>query len=230
MYNFSLVTSAGQSEFKDWLASGHPAVSPLSIVAVATGLDRSKIRCFLVVDEGTGHALPEAELAAGGGSSPEAVALLGDALVEAARRWVKGFTGFEPQVLRFPSDVGSALAAVDSTVLLIRPSVVRISPDQAEELCDDLENGCNAVIGPTLVGGWYMLALTCGNAKLIDAAGDGGEGSVGQFLSVAQAEPGLEVGILRSERALNGDADLRAAAADPLVEAQIATLLTAITD
>ena len=215
--------------FKDWLASGQLAVNAHSIVAVATGLNRSKVRCFLVVDEGTCHALPEAELAAAGGASPEAVAQLGGALVETARRWAKGFTGSEPEVLHFPSDADNAVAAVESTVLLIRPSVVRVSPDQAEELLDDLENGCNAVIGPTLVGGWYMLALTAGNSKLIEAAGDGGSGSVGQFLSVAQAEPGLEVGILRSERSLGGDADLRAAAVDPLVEAEIATLLTAIT-
>ena len=200
-----------------------------TIVVVAQAFDRSKIRCFLVVDEGSSHALPEADLAAGGGASPEGIAQLGGALVETARRWAKGFTGSEPEVLHFPRDARIAVAAVESTVLLIRPSVVRVSPDQAEELLDDLENGCNAVIGPTLVGGWYMLALTAGNSKLIEAAGDGGAGSVGQFLSVAQAEPGLEVGILRSERALGGDADLRAAAADPLVEAEIATLLRAIT-
>jgi hypothetical protein len=72
------------------------------------------------------------------------------------------------------------------------------------------------------------LALNPADADLIAAAGDGSPGSAVRLLAAARHHDGMEVGMLRAERDLNVDSDLRAAAADPLVDIELTRLLSEI--
>ena len=88
--------------------------------------------------------------------------------------------------------------------------------------------GCEVVIGPTLAGGWYLLALNPADPALVEAAADGRPGTAGRLLAAASTGGGIEVGLLRAERDLAVESDLRAAAADPLVDMEVARLLSGL--
>ena len=75
-------------------------------------------------------------------------------------------------------------------------------------------------------GGLYLLGLRRPLGELIDLPDDVWLGRDATPAALAAAsESGLEVGLLRAERALRGLADVRAALADPLTPEPIAALL-----
>ena len=186
------------------------------------------IECFIIVDEASSDAL--AGLASGSieGGRSGLVAELGASLLRRTREWAESFAGGEVTVLEYPRDSAKAANSSAGTVLLLRPALVRLGPSHASDLLEDLDNGCGVVIGPTLAGGWYLLALSPGDPELIEAAGDGGPGASGRLLAVASTRNGVEVGLLRAERDIASDSDLRAAAADPLVDMEVARLLSGL--
>ena len=199
-----------------------------TIDAVAAKERGRTIDCFVVVDEASSYALAGRASASIEGGSPDLVAKLGAALLRRTREWAEGFAGDDVTVLEYPRDSAKAASSTADTVLLLRPALVRLGPSHASDLFEDLDNGCGVVIGPTLAGGWYLLALSPGDPELIEAAGDGGPGASGRLLAVASTRNGVEVGLLRAERDIAADSDLRAAAADPLVDMEVARLLSGL--
>jgi len=189
--------------------------------------DTSTIRCFVLVDEQSGIAFPELARRAPSDAARKGLEDLAGALLRRTKDWARELIGADPEVLELPREA-ERLASAEGTVLLLRPALVRLSPEQAGDLVDDLEAGCNLIFGPTLAGGWYLLALNPADADLIAAAGDGSPGSAGRLLAAARHHDGMEVGMLRAERDLNVDSDLRAAAADPLVDIELTRLLSEI--
>ena len=123
---------------------------------------------------------------------------LHEALVGRAKEWGAQLTAAEPEVV-LQTDLERCSHGTD-TLVVVRPALVRLGAEHAADLKDDLDHGCGLVIGPTLSGGWYLLA-------------------------VARSVSGLEAGLLRAERDLVRSPDLKAAQADPLVDPEIAKLI-----
>lgn len=206
-------------------SAGRAAPLP-SIASVSQRFDTSGIECFVVGGNDAVKGLSRA--VAGQPGEGAATDQLARALLQRAVDWAGGLTGSAPEVVELPRDLERLESSPASTILLVRPALVRFSPEQARDLTDDLGSGCNVVIGPTLAGGWYLLALSGAALGLVASAGDGGPGSAGRLLAAAREVDGLDVGLLRAERDLNGDSDVQAAAADPLVDMEVTRLLAVI--
>ena len=179
----------------------------------------------MLVDEQSGVAFPELSRRASSDAARKRLEDLAGSLLRRTKDWARELTGVDPEVLELPRDA-ERLASAEGAVLLLRPALVRLSPEQSSDLIDDLQAGCNLIFGPTLAGGWYLLALNPADPDLVAAAGDGSPGSAGRLLAAARHRESIEVGMLRAERDLNADSDLRAAAADPLVDIELSRLLS----
>ncbi|HEY2159759.1 MAG TPA: hypothetical protein VGH24_00495 [Solirubrobacteraceae bacterium] len=115
-------------------------------------------------------------------------------------------------------------------VLAIWPVLARFRPEHAVGALGDLEAGAGLVIGPVIDGGGlYLLGLSRPLGELVSVPDEtwSGEGAMSAALQAA-AEAGLEVGILRAERALRSPDDVRAALADPLTPDQIGRILVGL--
>jgi glycosyltransferase A (GT-A) superfamily protein (DUF2064 family) len=111
-------------------------------------------------------------------------------------------------------------------LVIVWPDLPQLRPEHARAALDDLQAGCDLVLGPVIDGGLYLIALRRPLPKLfalpeqvwrspdIMAIGMG-----------AVRDAGLEIGILRAERALHRPADVRAALADPTLPDAVARLL-----
>lgn len=181
--------------------------------------------CVVLVDEAGGSPFPGLVPVASGELARRALDSLAGALLRRVKDWLATISDSEPLVLEMPRDSGRLSSLPEGTVVLVRPALVRLGPAHARDLLDDLGAGCNVVIGPTLAGGWYLLALSGEARELIEAAGDGGPASTGALIAAARDRKGLEVGLLRAERDLTGEADLLAAVADPMVDVELSRLL-----
>ncbi len=82
------------------------------------------------------------------------------------------------------------------------------------------------MLGPVFDGGYYLIALARPLPSLFALPEQvwRGPDSFNQVLAAAAAA-GLEVGVLRGERALHRPADVRAALADPLLPEAVARAL-----
>ena len=121
-----------------------------------------------------------------------------------------------PRVER-ATTIGAALALADAGPLLVLPAICpRLGSAHVTAALADLENGCDAVYGPTLEGDWYLAALAAPRAELL----------AGNPFTVAR-EHAVEVGLLRHERALRTPADAAAFLADPLTPADVRAALSA---
>lgn len=128
--------------------------------------------------------------------------------------------------------VASALERVgaagggDGPVLVAWPELAWWRPAHAHAALDDLRSGCDVTVGPVFDGGFYLLGLNRPIPGLLAAPDDGwlGPQAMGLVLAAAHAA-GLQAGLLRAERGLHGEADVRAALADPLLDAELAGVL-----
>jgi len=194
----------------DWLRS----IASVSESSTAQGL-----KCLVVVAEGDSEPLPGLadELAL------ERREALAGALLRRTLDWaIEHFDGSASIV--DPSGIAAAAQGA-TTLVLVRPALVRLAAGHAEDVKGDLKSGCGLVIGPTLVGGWYLLALQPPADQLIEAAGDGSAGSAGSMIAAARGLRDIEVGLLRAERDLVRSADLTAARSDPLIDIELVGLL-----
>jgi hypothetical protein len=113
-------------------------------------------------------------------------------------------------------------------IIIIWPDLPEFREVHATGVLADLEAGVDVVFGPVFDGGYYLIAISgplpalFGLPEQVWRAPD----AMNEVLSVA-AESGLEVGLLRAERALHRPADVRAALADPLLPAAVARVLGA---
>lgn len=208
-------------------AGGRAAAAGHSIARVTKRFDPSRIKCFVVGGD-PGAAPPKSSGQSRPTEADGAAADLSAALVRRTLDWARDLTGADPDMIELPQDFDRIESAPEEVVLLLRPALVRFSPEQSRDVLDDLQSGCNVVVGPTLAGGWYLLALGGQARGLASSAGNGGPGSAGRLLGAARNIEGVEVGLLRAERDLNGDSDVEAAAADPLVDMEVVRLLAAV--
>jgi hypothetical protein len=117
--------------------------------------------------------------------------------------------------------------AEDRPVLIMWPVLPRWRPDHTAAVLDDLAAGCEASLGPVFDGGLYLLALTRIIPALLDlpsAAWDSPDATGLVLAPLNQAD--VPVGLVRPERGLRRPDDVRAALADPLLDAELRTLLT----
>ncbi len=111
-------------------------------------------------------------------------------------------------------------------LLIVWPDLPRLTPDHATAALGDLRAGCDVVFGPVFDGGFYLIAIARPLPQLFALPERVWRSSDAIGVGVAAArDSGLEVGILRAERALHRPADLRAALADPMLPDPVARAL-----
>jgi hypothetical protein len=149
---------------------------------------------------------------------------LHSAIVGRATDWAASIAASQP----VQTDINGLVPAAEGAeaIVVLRPALIRYGKDLGADLLSDFAAGSGLVLGPTLTGGWYLLGLSPLNLDLIKAAGDGGPKAAGGLLAASRDFPGLEPGLLRAERDLASEADLLAARADPLVDLEVARLIS----
>jgi hypothetical protein len=116
----------------------------------------------------------------------------------------------------------------EGPVLVVWPDLPRLRLDHATAALDDLRAGCDVSLGPVIDGGFYLIAVGRPEPKLFSLPEQSWRGPDVMAMALdAARRAGLEVGILRAERALHRPADLRAARADPTLPPEIARILGA---
>jgi glycosyltransferase A (GT-A) superfamily protein (DUF2064 family) len=90
----------------------------------------------------------------------------------------------------------------------------------------DLEAGCDVVLGPAIDGGFYLIGLARPLPQLFALPEQAWRSPDAMTVGLAAArDSGLEIGLLRAERALHRPADVRAALADPLLAPELEPIL-----
>lgn len=117
-------------------------------------------------------------------------------------------------------------AAGERPLLVVWPDLARLTDDHAAAALDDLRVGCDVVLGPVFDGGLYLIGVARPIPSLFSLPERAWRSSELVTVAVAAAhENGLNIGLLRAERALHRPADARAALADPLLPADLARVL-----
>ncbi|MEA2196685.1 MAG: uncharacterized protein QOJ25_736 [Solirubrobacteraceae bacterium] len=130
--------------------------------------------------------------------------------------------------VRLADATGRLLDGASRPVLVVWPDLPRLRTAHATAALGDLEAGCDMSLGPTIEGGFYLIAIGRPQPKLFALPDEAWRTSDGMALAVtAQQEAGLEIGVLRTERALHRPADVRAARADPTLPPELAQILGA---
>jgi glycosyltransferase A (GT-A) superfamily protein (DUF2064 family) len=119
---------------------------------------------------------------------------------------------------RVADAVGRVSAHSSGPIFIVWPDLARFGPSIERATRIDLSDGADVVLGPVFDGGYYVIALARPLPSLfaMPEAVWRGPDSFNQVLLAAK-QAGLEVGMLRGERALHRPADVRAALADPLL-------------
>jgi glycosyltransferase A (GT-A) superfamily protein (DUF2064 family) len=113
-------------------------------------------------------------------------------------------------------------------LLIVWPDLPRLHRAHATAALGDLECGCDVVLGPAVEGGLYLIGIARPLPRLFALPEQAWRSPDVMAVGLAAArEAGLEIGILRVERALHRPADARAALADPLLPAEFRTVLRA---
>jgi glycosyltransferase A (GT-A) superfamily protein (DUF2064 family) len=111
-------------------------------------------------------------------------------------------------------------------LLIVWPDLPKLRPEHAWAALDDLQAGCDVVLGPAMDGGLYLIGVARPLPTLFGLPEQAWRSPDVMTMGVAAArDAGLEVGILRAERPLQRPADVRAAVADPLLDAKLAQIL-----
>jgi len=127
---------------------------------------------------------------------------------------------------RLADAAARVFARKDGPLLIVWPDLPRLRPDHATAALDDLRAGCDAVLGPVIDGGLYLLGIARPLPKLFALPEQAWRSPDVMKLGLAAArDAALEIGILRGERALHRPADVRAALADPMLPGDIERIL-----
>lgn len=127
---------------------------------------------------------------------------------------------------RLADAAARVFARKDGPLLIVWPDLPRLRPDHAAGALDDLSSGCDAVLGPVIDGGLYLLGISRPLPKLFALPEHAWRSPDVMMLGLAAArDASLEIGILRGERALHRPADVRASLADPLLPGDVGRIL-----
>jgi uncharacterized protein len=103
-------------------------------------------------------------------------------------------------------------------LLIVWPDLPHFRREHATAAIDDLSAGCDVVFGPAIDGGFYLIGFSRPLPQLFALPEQAWRSPDVMTVGIAAArDAGLEIGILRAERALHRPADVRAALADPLL-------------
>jgi glycosyltransferase A (GT-A) superfamily protein (DUF2064 family) len=181
---------------------------------------------------------------------------LQSALIVQAAAWGREITGGVVHVAHDPPDAGRELRALvgpeavlfpqngdgiagrvadaaarvfarfSGPLLIVWPDLPRLRREHAEAALDDLQAGCDVVLGPAYDGGFYLVGIPRPLPRLFGLPEQAWRSADVMTMGLAAArDAGLEVGILRAERALHRPADIRAALADPTLPELVAKVL-----
>jgi glycosyltransferase A (GT-A) superfamily protein (DUF2064 family) len=127
---------------------------------------------------------------------------------------------------RLADAAARVFARVEGPLLIVWPDLPRLRPEHASAALDDLAAGCDVVFGPAIDGGLYLIGIPRPLPKLFSLPEQVWRSPDVMTMGIAAArDAGLEIGILRAERALHRPADVRAALADPMVPEALASIL-----
>ena len=115
-----------------------------------------------------------------------------------------------------------AFAIGEGPLLIARPELPVWRSLHGSAALSDLADGCGVAVGPVFDGGFYLVGLADPLPGLLELR-DGPDAMNQAF--IAAHEAGIEVGLLRAERGLRSAADVAAALADPLLDAELRGLL-----
>ncbi len=111
-------------------------------------------------------------------------------------------------------------------LLIVWPDLPVMRPGHATAALEDLDAGCDVVFGPVIDGGFYLIGISHPLPTLFSLPEQTWRSRDAMTIALAAArEAGLEVGLLRAERAMHRPADVRAALADPLLPPAIGRVL-----
>jgi glycosyltransferase A (GT-A) superfamily protein (DUF2064 family) len=114
----------------------------------------------------------------------------------------------------------------DGPLLIAWPDLPRFHAEVARAALDDLKAGCDVALGPAFDGGFYLVAVSRPLPALFGLPEQVWRSADAMTMGLTAArESGLEVGILRAERALHRPADVRAALVDPTLPEPVAKVL-----
>jgi uncharacterized protein len=113
-------------------------------------------------------------------------------------------------------------------LLAVWPELAVMREASATAALEDLQTGCDVVLGPLIDGGLYLIGLARPlEALFATAETQWRSADVMQLGFAAAQEAGVELGLLRTERGLRRPGDVRAALADPCLPARIGRVLGA---
>ena len=157
---------------------------------------------------------------------PARTAALRTELVALATEWTRMLTGEGPQVAADGEPLSAQLVPYRGPLLVLWPVLSRPRVQDGEGAIEDLRSGADLVLGPVMDGGLYLLGLARPAAELVAELEGSWEHDDAMPLAVAATrDRGLEVGVLRVERALRRLADAEAAVVDPLLPEGVAAIL-----
>jgi len=127
---------------------------------------------------------------------------------------------------RLADAAARVFARSSGPVLIVWPDLPRLRSEHADAALDDMNAGCDVTLGPVVDGGFYLIALARPLPKLFALPEQTWRSPDAMTMAIAAArDAGLEIGLLRVERALNRPADVRAALADPSLPELVAKVL-----
>lgn len=117
-------------------------------------------------------------------------------------------------------------ATGERPLIIVWPVLSRLTDAHAAGALDDLEHGCDVVLGPVFDGGLYLIAVRRPVPALFGLPESSWRSPELVSIAVTVArQSGLQMGLLRTERALLRPPDVRAALADPLLAPELQHVL-----
>jgi glycosyltransferase A (GT-A) superfamily protein (DUF2064 family) len=117
-------------------------------------------------------------------------------------------------------------ATGERPLLIVWPVLGRLGLSHASGALEDLADGCDVVLGPVFDGGLYLVGVRRPAPALFGLPERSWRSPELISIAVAAAQKsGLQIGLLRTERALLRPADVRSALADPLLAPELQRVL-----